>query len=165
MVPAPIRRPARQPEKTGSYRTSRSITSPCTCSRGSRAITSEAKDRCPGSAAFNPSARHDGQSGGSRPCCGCEKASALQAPGRYASRTGCCRSAPGFRPLTKCETEVGTAHSAAYSRVCDRPDSATFAGSRIARPRLAPGLALRNLGVLEFVEGQVFRLALDGDEA
>src|SRR3954464_3556460 len=74
--------------------------------------------------AFNPSARHDGQSGGSRPCCGCEKASALQAPGRYASRTGCCRSAPDFRPLTKCQTEVGTAHSVAYSRVCDRPISA-----------------------------------------
>src|SRR6476660_7892614 len=38
-------------------------------------------------------------------------------------------------------------------------------GPRVARPRLAPGLALRNLGMLELVQRQVFRLAFDGDKA
>ena len=36
--------------------------------------------------------RHDERSGGLRPCCGCGRGSALQAPGRYASRTSCCGS-------------------------------------------------------------------------
>jgi len=36
--PVPIRRPSQPPEKTGSYRENRCITSPSTCSRGSRAI-------------------------------------------------------------------------------------------------------------------------------
>ena len=36
-------------------------------------------------------------------------------------------------------------------------------GPRIARARLQPRLALRHLGVLELVQRQVFRLALDGE--
>src|SRR5216683_6118331 len=38
-------------------------------------------------------------------------------------------------------------------------------GPRITRPRLAPGLALRNLGMLELVQRQVLRLTFDNDEA
>ena len=88
----PIRRPSRPPGKRGSCREICCITSASTCSKGSRAIISGSRGRCRGSAAFNPSIRHDGRSGGSKPCCGCVKDSGLQAPGRCASRTGCCRS-------------------------------------------------------------------------
>ena len=93
MGPLPIRRPlCPHPGKRGSCRETRSITSPSTCSRASRAIIFGSSGRCRGSAAFNPSTRHDERSGGSRPCCGCGRASASGAPGRCASRTGCCRS-------------------------------------------------------------------------
>ena len=36
--------------------------------------SSGSRGRCRGSAAFSPSTRHDGRSGGSRPCCGCGRA-------------------------------------------------------------------------------------------
>src|SRR5881275_1163383 len=47
-----------------SFRKIRSIMSPSTCSRGSRVITSGSRGPCRGSAAFIPSTRHDGRSGG-----------------------------------------------------------------------------------------------------
>src|SRR4051812_39046171 len=50
------------------------------------------RGRCRGSAAFSPSARHDERSGGSKPCCSCERDSGLWVHGRCASRIGCCRS-------------------------------------------------------------------------
>ena len=67
--------------KDGLLRTSRSITSASTCSRGSRAITSGSRGRCRGPAAFSPPARHDGRSEGSKPCCGCARDLVSPAPG------------------------------------------------------------------------------------
>ena len=96
MAPAPIRPPSRRPGKRAFYRTTRSITSPSTCSKASRATISGSSGRCRGSAAFTPSTRHDARSGGSRPCCGCARALASRAPGLSASRTGCSRSASDF---------------------------------------------------------------------
>ena len=121
MGPLLIRRPSQPPGERGSYRAIRSITSPRTCSRGSRAIISGSRGRCRGSAAFSPSTRHGGRSGGSKPCCGYERALISRAPGRCASRTSCCRSASVCRRRTKREIGVDTAHRAAYARVCDRP--------------------------------------------
>ena len=54
-------------------------------------------------------------------CCGYGKDSALPAPGRCGSRTGCCRSVSDFRRYIKRKTGVGTVHRAAYARVCDKP--------------------------------------------
>jgi hypothetical protein len=119
--PAPTRRPLWQSGKTGSCRKIRSITSPSTCSRASRATISGSRRTCRGSAAFSPFTRHDARSGGSKPCCDCGRASVLRALGQYASRIGCCRSASDFRRLSKRETGVGAVPRAAYPRVCDKP--------------------------------------------
>ncbi len=116
--PLPTRRLSQPPGKTGSCQKTRCITSPSTCSKGSKAIISGSSGRCRGSAAFNPSARHDGRSGGLKPSCGCARALISRAPGRYASRTSCCRPASDFRRPTKRKIGVGTAHRAAYVRVC-----------------------------------------------
>src|SRR4051794_29919564 len=59
--------------------------------------SSGSKGRCRGSAAFSPSTRRGGPSGGWRPCCGCARALISLTPGRCASRTSFCRSSPAAR--------------------------------------------------------------------
>src|SRR3954466_851822 len=121
MVRGPTHPPSRQPGTRGSWRVCRCITSPSTCSRGSRATTSGSSGPCRGSAAFRPSTQRDGPSRASKPCCGCARALALRVPGRCASRTGCSRSASVSRRLIKCKLGADPAHPAAYTRVCDTP--------------------------------------------
>ena len=64
------------------------------------------------------------------------KDSILPAPGRYASKTGCCRSVSDFRRFTRRKTGIGTTPRAAYARVCDRPGApspSVSSGPRMAR--------------------------------
>ena len=91
--------------KPACWRAPRCITSPSTCSRGSRAITSGSSGPCRGWAASNPSTQRGAPSRASKPCCGCARASALRARGPSASRTGCSRSASVSRRLTKRENQ------------------------------------------------------------
>src|SRR5829696_192034 len=59
-VPSPPSATLRPPGRTSSWRALRCITSPSTCSRGSRAITSESKGLCRGLAASRPFTQRDG---------------------------------------------------------------------------------------------------------
>src|SRR4051812_41180432 len=86
-----------------------------TCSRGSRAITFGSSGPCHGSGAFRPSTRRGAPSRASKPCWGCARGSALRAPGRCASRTGCSRSASVFQRLIKCKTGANPARPTAYA--------------------------------------------------
>src|SRR4051812_2246403 len=62
---------------------------------------------------------------GLKGCCGCARASALQVPGRCASRTDCSQSVSVSQRLIKCETRAATG----------RRSGARVTGPRVARDR------------------------------
>ena len=63
---------------------------------------------------------------GSRPCCGCARASASPARGPSSSRTGCSGSASDFQRLTKRKSGIVQTRSTTHSGVCDKPPTFGF---------------------------------------
>src|SRR3954454_17088054 len=85
-------------------------------------------------------------------------------PGRCASRTGCCRSVSDCRRLAERDTGVGTAHCAAYSRVCDRPRSSLY-GHQDRWNTMLAAIVIMIIGKIKpLIERALSQLAVKGLE-